>query len=1056
MSNTVDKSSSPSRESALDQWVAQAIGSREIQVKSRLRGNSFHLLFQADPCLDCTTTLLWLIPALQNTDLNTLLPVAQSPIYQIKLYGGVLNALQPEWTASIYLNQLDRHLEQLKARSSVGHSAGSAIADSGGRENSALALSNRSLAQQGQEVAIASYLSEALSNLGIGVQVSAKTVSYKPSSAVQLGSALTAKRLWVACGAAYSPDPSLVAEPIARRLRELEISGYRDAVILFQVAGENHLDWRLRVDLTPPGEMLRDWARWGDVEAIRRLLNQAGQAQMAQAQIAQTQITTAALKESTLHLFCSSSSQTKASEPEIPDPQRSRQWVLDLLEGLAPQGIHAAALYGQAGEAAAAWMEWLELPAARHPALSDSALALAQQRDWEAIAFLLHRLLNPDLDDYLMTGGIRLQLLPKQDLLHIMSEAIVCPDRRWVGETIAKFLRPLKLPGVSGVRIYGRRAGQKLPLWSYGLDFVERHHLVPEAAPEFVATDSFVQELISPSDEPILRPDLTPADIQSAWQQAQHRLLNGVEKVLTRSQLFTSSPTSQALAMASSPLARSGSAKTAIVWGTVGLLLTLQVNWLLGGLVQTRPADKAHSAPAAPIAPAPVVSSTLPEEPDLMPSSSLKAPVADGVFNSEGFTQKKSGQTSPSVSGSPVFAGSSSLPGSSGSSALPYTVLDPAATQITAEILATEPALPTFNSQQLDDKLKLYYQYLEDQGEPPDVLIIGSSRALRGVDPAALQQELAKLGPDLTFFNFGVNGATAQVANFLVQQLLTPEQLPRLIVWADGARAFNSGAVDVTYNGIAASVGYRQLRSGQFPVPASSQRATAVQSQVSGGEIPASLTSSYESLDRWFSHQLAQLSGTYSQRDRLKRLFQEKFSSVIPVTASPPPVANPSGSPLVDPQGFLSLAVQFNPATYYQKYARVTGEYDSDYENFQLAGLQETAARSLLQFTQQQDIPVVFVNLPLTEDYLDPTRYRHEQEFKAYMVSLDMGLPQFIFRDLGDRWTAQYVYFSDPSHLNRYGAYAVSQQLAQDPLIPWTEANSQKSGSGKPSSNSGK
>jgi hypothetical protein len=28
-------------------------------------------------------------------------------------------------------------------------------------------------------------------------------------------------------------------------------------------------------------------------------------------------------------------------------------------------------------------------------------------------------------------------------------------------------------------------------------------------------------------------------------------------------------------------------------------------------------------------------------------------------------------------------------------------------------------------------------------------------------------------------------------------------------------------------------------------------------------------------------------------------------------------------------------------------------------------------------------------------------------------------------------------YFSDPSHLNRYGAYTVSNQLAQDPMIPW-------------------
>ena len=75
-----------------------------------------------------------------------------------------------------------------------------------------------------------------------------------------------------------------------------------------------------------------------------------------------------------------------------------------------------------------------------------------------------------------------------------------------------------------------------------------------------------------------------------------------------------------------------------------------------------------------------------------------------------------------------------------------------------------------------------------------------------------MKRELQALGyGDLDIFNFGVNGSTAQVVDLTLRQVLRPDQLPRLILWADGARAFNSGRLDITYNGIVASDGYRQL-----------------------------------------------------------------------------------------------------------------------------------------------------------------------------------------------------------------------------------------------------
>mgnify|MGYP002152589796 CR=1 FL=1 len=98
------------------------------------------------------------------------------------------------------------------------------------------------------------------------------------------------------------------------------------------------------------------------------------------------------------------------------------------------------------------------------------------------------------------------------------------------------------------------------------------------------------------------------------------------------------------------------------------------------------------------------------------------------------------------------------------------------------------------------------------------------------------------------------------------------------------------------------------------------------------------------------------------------------------------------------------------------------------------------AFERLLQYTQQQDVPVIFVNTPLTDEYLDGYRSDAEAEFQQLMLQYSATEDDFIFRDLGQVWTSRYDYFSDPSHLNRYGAYQVSLRLAQDPMIPWPRA----------------
>ncbi|MCY7277171.1 MAG: DUF1574 domain-containing protein, partial [Phormidesmis sp. CAN_BIN44] len=729
----------------------------------------------------------------------------------------------------------------------------------------------------------------------------------------------------------------------------------------------------------------------------------------------------ATLKDTTLHISCTGS--------PAPDQKRAIAAIQPLLDAISPQGIQSATVYGAtvgqgdktAPDDTPVWVEWLNLPASIHTALSDSTHWLAEKGDIPAIAYLLTRLLNPDLDRQLATGGIRIQVRQKEDLLHIMADAPLCPPQNRVGTAITQFLKPLDIPGVAGVRIYGRRAGQVRPAWSYGADFGVRDRLVPAATPEFAASDEYVGDLLTESGELTLRPDLTPDDLRVVL----NRLLESVQGLLTRSQLFVvSTPSNQTL---DAKPGISQPTKLAFVWGTLGLLLTVQSDWILGQILKPT-VELMRSNPIAAISPSPSVSDEI-----RLPQLSLQKPgIGRGeAFNGSGFTQ--SGQTVLSTDDRSPSPNSIAK------------ALAAAQLQQKAVVDATRSPYPTFNARQLDEKLVLYRQYVEKSGAP-DVLIMGSSRAVRGIDPTALQQALATQGySGLKVFNFGVNGATAQVVDLIVRRMLPAEKMPKMIIWADGSRAVNSGRVDVTYNAIAVSQGFKKL-----PDDPSSGGIVAVSTPVPESSLTQSLgtisstnsvvADSYQTVNTWLNQSLANLSSTYNQREALKTLFQHEVASVLKLTPSADHDADltiaQDGQGLIDVNGFLPISNRFNPATYYQKYSRVAGNSDGDYADFRLEGGQSEAIASLAEFTQSRKIPLVFINLPLSGEYLDSVRQEHEQAFQQYMLraSAELG---FTYRNLGEEWKMENDFFSDPSHLNRYGAFAVSNYIAKDPLIPW-------------------
>lgn len=337
---------------------------------------------------------------------------------------------------------------------------------------------------------------------------------------------------------------------------------------------------------------------------------------------------------------------------------------------------------------------------------------------------------------------------------------------------------------------------------------------------------------------------------------------------------------------------------------------------------------------------------------------------------------------------------------------------------------------PSFDSELFDRQLELYLSYLSTVGAP-DILIVGSSRALQGVDPNQMQRSLTAKGHgDLKIFNFGINGATAQLVDYLIRQVLPSEHLPQMILWADGVRAFNSGRLDRTFAAVLASAGHQRIISGIRP-----QLVQAEVDRTVCHDFPEFCKvkgSKFEFDQRNLDLTLEPISGDSSKHWQLRDLVYSPRQQ--PINLSVMSVNN------IDAQGFLPLGDRYNPYTYYQRRPYVPGQYDGDYQSLNLQGVQARAFDSVVAFTRTRNISLVFVNLPLTDDYLDSVRWSAESQFRDRMTYLSQQ-QGFLFIDLSQRALTQYDYFVDPSHLNRYGARAVSQKLVAEPSIPWPRRN---------------
>ena len=1034
----------------------------------RQRGNVVYVLCEGSPCpaqQDLTDALKRSIVATPFIDRH-LSPKA-APVHRIVLYGRTTGDSKPAWGETFELPAAETSLQPQNPDGSQiaspqiasPQSASSQFASPQSKtsefkpsqvEASQPRTKRKNLSNEG----IAHHLSRQLSPYNIAVRVRRKLTPAAANTNAAADRSSTLSRLYIVCESTYAPDPNVIAEPLAHCLRELALRDCQDAVISGQATGESEPEWMLRVDLTPADRLLQQRAKWGDIEALKRLLTPTLRSFCQAVHIT--------LEQTTLHIA--------ARNTDSCPPQSLLVQAIDgFLSELAPQGIHGASLYGIVNPDGAPettqWVHWLDLPAAHQVELTASPEELAARGNPDAIAHLLLRQLNPNLDQQLATGGLRVQVRQREDVLHIMTDALICPNQKTVSAVILHYLPSLNIDGLSGLCLYGRQAGNTTATWRQGVQLGKlKNRFVPASSPEFTASDRYVEDLLPMPGAIVFMPRRAPKD----WGKTWGKVTEGVRSVLLKTPLFAPLSANPRLIPIRDERV---SGQVALVWGLLGLCLMISGDWALGFVIKTQGITSATSQ---------TIDRSVIAPPTALPNLALNKPGISSdasAFNASGFTQNEKARVV--TSGASSSAKSSLLKGGvakSNAGAFPADLNADANLPVSplmpkAQIDPTASPYSSLNAPQLDERLALYQQHVAQFGVP-DVLVVGSSRALRGVDPSALQESLTQQGyAGMRVFNFGINGATAQVVDLLLRRLIPAEQLPKTILWADGARAFNSGRSDATFNAIASSDGYKRLpaspinklalsKSSGKSTGKSTDKATDKANEASPQSLQKALSDSYQSVDRQIQDWLKSTSSVGHQRDVLFGLMRDRFlgqqTSGVEPNAGPNATpslnansslasASPTGQGVIDIYGFLPLPNQFNPATYYQKYSKVPGTFDSDYDSFELQGKQQQALDSIAQFTRNQGIALVFVNLPLTAEYLDPRRREYEDQFQQSMIQESTTL-KFTYRDLSTVMPQQNALFSDPSHLNRYGAYDVAQRLSRDPLIPWSgEKSGEKS-----------
>ena len=296
----------------------------------------------------------------------------------------------------------------------------------------------------------------------------------------------------------------------------------------------------------------------------------------------------------------------------------------------------------------------------------------------------------------------------------------------------------------------------------------------------------------------------------------------------------------------------------------------------------------------------------------------------------------------------------------------------------------------------------------ELQRGAPDVIIVGSSRARRGVLAPVIQRAILENGLGRSVKNFSLGGAEAEEVELVIRRIAEAPSRPKLIVWAIAAREFKKRRSKPS-----AKVRYLWrprdwLRArGDLGARADKYLPDAIRNDAARWSLVARYRAPMREL-------LVRPSGDEPW---------QQFKQILrPVRGSPTPLQG----------GIASIYRRSDRnASHRVSIKRVKRYLGNSYKGRRWPrGYQAARFEAALRLTRELGVPLLLVELP-THELLERLMPKNTQaKFRRYVsgVATDQHIPFVRVTDLDARFTRRD--FREQSHLNYRGASRYSKAVA--------------------------
>ena len=304
--------------------------------------------------------------------------------------------------------------------------------------------------------------------------------------------------------------------------------------------------------------------------------------------------------------------------------------------------------------------------------------------------------------------------------------------------------------------------------------------------------------------------------------------------------------------------------------------------------------------------------------------------------------------------------------------------------EVTARTL--EPLLPAADRWPTDQTAAKADQIarLAADGSPIDVVFLGSSVVVQGVDPVAFNDAPA----DLTSYNAALDGASMRSVEAWSRDVVFPSLDPRAVVIGLTTRDLNDRGVSQQefYRSLTASSGFRDHKPK------------------SGAD--------------WLFGQIANRSALLRIRPFLRQpgtmlqgvLGKDSEAALLP---------GPFGAAPIDDHAFA-----YDSSESWRNFWRTR-----HFNDFTMGGHELSALQALIQLALEQERLVFLVEMPFHDDYLSvqPNGRTEVERLHDLLATLNYGAGVELIA-LADSYGPEV--FRDPAHLNPTGAAALAAELA--------------------------